>query len=487
MTDSKASLAADSAPDGAWSANIIRGGTQHGPVIAGTTVHVSFQPSSTAPSTESAEPVPSAESFAHSARRRAWLIPLAALGVDLLILGIAGCVRLGWDKADKAASVGSFVVAVLGLICSITALLQSRRTQYTSPTGADMRAGWFAATSRHRYFAAPTIAAALILGVGAAGLWRLWLTSNASANDAAQDQSSVDLSVPLIGSSTSAAESISLPSEIRPAAGQTAYRLTFQLGRSYDLARPDDQDPNPEVADLEYRDGKYLAVPLGNATTMFKHLSGPKSLDEAMNSCPRMGLDQDRVNSSGLDVDHILCVRMADGRRALLQVQMITPGGPLTVLVVVASGWPRPALEPSKRTDPKTSPTARPSTGPTKVINVAAGEFVDFDSSPAKTVPISDGTEEPPFDLKTGPQTLYSDDSRVWITTDRSQCLNQARTSNRGYQEVVDLTRHITPTGIATACMVTTDKRIIFMSIKTLGRDPGWAPYQIQYERVGNL
>ncbi|RZU46662.1 hypothetical protein EV385_6739 [Krasilnikovia cinnamomea] len=107
-----------------------------------------------------------------------------------------------------------------------------------------------------------------------------------------------------------------------------------------------------------YRDG-YLAVPDDNKSTKLNHVDGRMSGADGktvggVNRCPSMGMNRTPVSAAGLSDNRVLCVSMARDYKALVQVERLIPGGPITLLVVVSSGWPCP-IETSERPACQTS------------------------------------------------------------------------------------------------------------------------------------
>ncbi|MGE6955059.1 hypothetical protein [Staphylococcus capitis] len=336
MTDSESEPAVEPAPDDPRASYRTSGGTQSGPVM------MAQMPQTRPPSPPEPDVPPSPEELNPLSRRRSRVRLLASGAVAVLttVAGVATNAVLGsglWGVPLFVLACGTgFLAVMVGL-----------------GLGKDHPSLAIWIDKHWRRLVAGIVASVvalvlLVLSQGDSGAPVRASSANSGHPAAAQ----TGQSLPTARQSLPAAEPAVLPRDLRPAAGQTAIRLVFQPGQSRDVPDPKVQDPALKTAVLGLTaDGRFLVVPYGNGSTFNKHLFGDKTkaelfggkMGEAANTCPHMGMGKTSMSVADL-TEHVLCISLADGRRALLQVEQVTPGGQVTVLVVVSSsGWPLPA------------------------------------------------------------------------------------------------------------------------------------------------
>ncbi|MGA5305206.1 hypothetical protein ACPCHT_35230 [Nucisporomicrobium flavum] len=142
--------------------------------------------------------------------------------------------------------------------------------------------------------------------------------------------------------------------------------------------------------------------------------------------------------------------------------------------------------EATPTTPTTTSPTSPPVT-PGESVLVEDGTIVDFDASPVATAAASRGDPAKVFDVLFGPDNSYTENGRMWVVGDLSDCLTEARGSGKGHQaEIVFTSPELRDRKSVPVCMVTTGDQVLGLVVESQ-RSGGAAPYGVAYRRLGNL
>jgi hypothetical protein len=138
----------------------------------------------------------------------------------------------------------------------------------------------------------------------------------------------------------------------------------------------------------------------------------------------------------------------------------------------------------SKPAPPVKRPSASVTTTPgnPSTLTFLAGQFVDFD--PPEPTIVSDRTND--TDLRWGPDNVYPEEGRIWVTTDPATCVAQAATNGAtGRQQEIPLKTLLQsqPESVVHACAETSGKRIGTLTVSSSDSSKG-APYNVSYSFV---